>query len=95
MSDEGRKELSVAEAVAMLPETEMIHTFRPGIFVMIGCDWSRAEIIEAFEKYGVELSGPRATEMNHGVVFFDDSGAVFVATIPNNVSSGLATPLFN
>ena len=75
-----RKFLTPEEAEAMLPEGEYIHTFRGGSGIMIGADWKRESIIEAFKTRKPELSGQFATAMGHGIAFFDDNGALFVKT---------------
>ena len=87
MSEENERVILSPEAAeAMLPEGERIHTFRSNPSVaLIGCDWDRAEILKAFQTRKPELSGEQATAMGHGIVFFDDHGAVFVATLPNKV----------
>lgn len=83
MSENERVVLSPVEAEAMLPEGEMIHTFRQAGYALIGADWKRSEIIKAFQTRKPELSGEQATAMKHGIVFFDDHGAVFVETVAN------------
>jgi hypothetical protein len=75
-----RHKLSLSEAEAMLPEGDDIHTFRGGGAMLIGADWRRKQILCAIEKHGAELSGPTATAMRHGLVLFDDRGALFIAT---------------
>ena len=87
MSKEERVFLSPKEAEALLPEGEMIHTFRQASshssHTLFGADWERSELIKAFEKYKPELSGKQAAAMNHGIVFADEHGAVFVETVAN------------
>lgn len=73
--------LSPAEAEAMLPEYEVIHTFRQTGYILLGADVARAKILEAFQTFKPELSGENATAMGHGIVFFDDHGAMFVQTV--------------
>lgn len=79
-TDDDRKKLSLEEATVLLPDGDDIHTFRGGGGMLLGADWRRAKILEAIEKYGVELAGPTATAMKHGLVLFDDRGALFIAT---------------
>lgn len=79
MSEE-RIVLTKEQAKAMLPEGEVVHTFRGRAMMLIGVDWGRAEIIEAIEKYPVELSGPMATGMGHGMCLEDERGWLFIAT---------------
>jgi len=37
---------------------------------------------KAFADFKPELSGEQATNMKHGIVFFDGTGPVFVETVP-------------
>lgn len=75
-----RQKISLQEAEAMLPEGDDIHTFRNSSFMLIGADWRRKAILAAIKKHGVELSGPMATRMDHGLVLFDENGPLFIAT---------------
>ena len=80
MSEEDRVVLSFYQAVAMLPDKQEIHTFRLSRVALIGADWDRSEIISAIKKYGVELSGPNASGMGHGMVLTDSNGFLFIET---------------
>lgn len=73
-------ELTIEQAVGMLPEGEYVHTFRNPNGILIGGDWKRDELVETFNKFGVGLSGPQATAMKHGLVVKDDRGFLFVET---------------
>lgn len=69
---EQRVELTVDEALAMLPEGDTVHTFRnPGVGMMMGADWNRPaieeEILRAERR---ELTGGIAQSMGHGLVLF-------------------------
>jgi hypothetical protein len=79
MSEE-RIVLSPADAIALLPDGDMIHTFRQGGPCLIGADWEREKLIEALNKYEVEVTGEMAQSMNHGMAFQDEYGWVFVET---------------
>ncbi len=67
------------DAEAMLPAGNTVHTFREIQFerdgkyltVLMGIDRRKRDIIAAIEQFGCELSGPKATAMNHGLVLFD------------------------
>lgn len=81
--DDENVALNFSEAVAMLPESDRVHTFRGGGMILVGCDWDRDDILELFKKYGAELSGQTATSMGHGIVVMDDigdTGPLFVET---------------
>jgi hypothetical protein len=81
MADDERKRLTYEEAVSMLPDGKEIHTFRNTSGMLIGAHWSVNSILDAIGKYGSELSGPMATNMHHGIVLFDDAGALFIETM--------------
>lgn len=66
-----REPVPFAEAVAMLPEGPMVHTFRASPGMMLGADWDRQTVIGAMAECGVELAGPMATAMGHKLVLFD------------------------
>ena len=72
--------LTKDQALSMLGEGETIHTFRtPGTGLMVGCDWSRQNIISAIEDEDndCELGGPMCQRMNHGLIVHVD-GPLFV-----------------
>lgn len=74
-------ELSFDEAVALLPDRETVHTFLQGACVL-GADWTRDQTLEAIRERGVQLAGPIATEMHHGLVIteYDNLGSLFIET---------------
>lgn len=78
MTDE-REPLTLDEAVAMLPDGDEIHTFRSSPGMMLGADWPRDQIVAAMAECGVELAGPMATAMGHGLVVLDPK-PLFIAT---------------
>ena len=80
MDEDNPVYLTPEQAEAMLPEGDWIHTFRQAGPALIGADWIRSEIIDAFRKYKPELSGRTATAMKHGIVLEDKHGYLFVAT---------------
>ncbi len=80
--DNERKKLTPEEAIAMLPDDEMIHTFRqpsPWYPELLGCDWTREEIVELMRTGEPELSGEVATGLGHGLAVFA-GGWMFVET---------------
>jgi hypothetical protein len=81
--DDTPVEVSVEDAIAMLPEGEYVHTFRnPAAGMMIGCDWKRDAIIKAItESDHRQLTGPAATAMKHGLVINEGRSMLFVATL--------------
>lgn len=69
--------LTKEQALSMLGDDEQIHTFRSSPVAMIGCDWSRASIVEAINANECELGGPACQSMNHGLVIHVN-GPLFV-----------------
>ena len=84
VSDDGRISITYEQAQELMPDGEMIHTFlRSGIPMLIGADWHREDVENEIRKYGVELSGPTATAMKHGLVVIrdrKDGGPLFIQT---------------
>jgi len=79
---EDRKFVSPAEALALLPEGEDIHTFRSGSFALIGVDWRRESVENVLQKFPdkIEVAGSTARRMGHGLCVEDDKGFLFIAT---------------
>lgn len=75
-----RRVLTKEEAIAMLPDGDTIHTFRNPAGMLLGADWSRADVIKAIEQHEVELAGDTATQMKHGMVLHDGRGYLFIQT---------------
>jgi hypothetical protein len=74
-------ELSVEDALAMLPEGDYVHTFRNPGGMMVGADWTRENIIKAVtESDHRQLTGPMATSMGHGLAINEGGRILFVAT---------------
>lgn len=88
-----RHALGETEAVSMLPDGDMIHTFRCDNFNMLfGCDMDRSKIVELIQTIGAELSGPMATAMHHGIHIKHGGGnGLFVATREPEPESSLTT----
>lgn len=74
-----KEKIDIKKAIAMLPSSERVHTFRNSSMMLIGADWDKSDIIKAMEKYGVELSGEQAKSMNHGLVL-NDGTYLFIET---------------
>ena len=74
--------LTLEEAEGMISKEDRIHTLRQAGIALIGADWSREQIIEAFKTKKPQLSGKTATNMGHGIAFLDDNESpVFVETV--------------
>lgn len=77
------KLITVEQAIALLDGDEYVHTFRQAGFALLGADWGRAVLIDAMkaaEPDTLQLTGPAASAMGHGLCFADKHGYVFVAT---------------
>jgi hypothetical protein len=83
MSENTTKErvyLNAQEAIDMLADGPMIHTFRQAGYMLIGADMKRKKVVEKIKKYKPELSGEVASRMKHGIVLSDDKGVLFIRT---------------
>ena len=76
-------DLTVEQALAMLPDGDEIHTFRqPAVSVMVGADWERDELAEAIRSADRRvLTGEMATGMGHGMAIWS-GGWLFIETRP-------------
>ena len=76
--------LSAEQAEAMLADGEDVHAFvNPGVNVLLGADWGREEVLQYLKTAtSIELAGPAATRMKHGLAVHGDRGLVFFATKP-------------
>lgn len=73
--------LTPEQAESVLLKGDNIHTFRSGERILIGADWSRRSIIEAFNKNPdkIEIGGPSCKNMGHGlVVWTSENDPLFV-----------------
>lgn len=83
MCDDERIFLSKDAAIAFLPDKDGVHMVRSGWSgLILGCDISKDDAIEKIRNCKeVEVSGPVAQEMKHGLcVWFDDCDYVFFET---------------
>lgn len=83
MNNKKRTVISLEDAIAKLPDGDYVHTFRQAGFALIGADWDKNDLITAMSASEVELAGPQAAAMKHGIAFRDNFGFVFVATKPH------------
>lgn len=67
-----KKFITKEQAVYILPDGNLIHTFYQLGSSLVGADWSREEIIEKIQKSDIlELTGEIAKGMGHGLVAYD------------------------
>lgn len=71
--------IPLEEAVKLLPDGNSIHTFRnPGPAILVGADWSRAEILKALQRADeIHVTGEGAQGMGHGL-WIATGGGLFI-----------------
>lgn len=85
-----RKTVTFEEAVKLLPAGERIHTFRQAGPMMLGADHTREGLLAALKAApAIEITGPGAQAMKHGLAIHDDHGVLFIEA-GNADESGLA-----
>jgi len=70
------------EAKKRLPKGSRVHTFRESGFMKIGADWAKKDVLAAMKKHEISETGPMAQATNHGLVIRDESGYLFIETLP-------------
>lgn len=73
--------LTPEQAEDMLPAGDTVHTFMsraPNI--LLGADWSRADLIDKIKQCKCEISGQVAMSMGHGLAIHLPKGMLFVQT---------------
>lgn len=79
--DDERETLTFEEAVKRLPDGNYVHTYRQAGPILVGADHDRAALLEAMQKAdAIDVTGPSAQAMHHGLAIFDDLGALFIET---------------
>lgn len=78
-----RKILSFVEAVKLLPEGDTVHTFYNLPNMLVGADWSIAEVLKKLGEEGVriELTGGKAKETGHGMCVHPNKGTYYQSEI--------------
>ena len=78
---DAREFISFEEAEKRLPDGPEVHTFRQAGAMLLGADWERGGLLKAMrEAEAIELTGPAATAMHHGLAIQDERGLLFIAT---------------
>ena len=84
--------ITPGQAISVLPDGESIHTFYNPGFGLVGADWSRSDIIDKLNNSEIiELTGPAARKMNHGICAYDktakyQSDILFIETDETRLS---------
>jgi len=82
MSKDERVFVSYEQALKMLKPKGDIHTFRSGPGILIGAHWSRKDLKAALKAAKeIEVTGPQAQALNHGLAIFDKHGPLFIETV--------------
>ena len=69
------------DAVKLLPEGEFIHTFRQAGHALLGAGHDRESLLAAMRAAeSIEVTGPAAQAMDHGLALFDEHGVLFIET---------------
>ena len=80
MTDE-RELVSLEVAIGMLPNRAAVHTFRNAHIAIVGADWERESLIEAMRAAPfIEIAGPGAQALGHGLAITDKHGLLFIET---------------
>ena len=79
--DDDKELISLEDAIKRLPDGGMVHTFRQGGPCLIGADHERDRLIEAMRAApAIEVTGPQAQAMGHGLAICDEHGWLFIET---------------
>ena len=82
--------LTVEQAISVLPNTEMLHTFYNLPFGLIGADWDRKNLIKKIQGSDyLEMTGEQAQGMGHGLAVYNKNSKqkdiLFVETDMNKL----------
>jgi hypothetical protein len=81
MNDDQPEFVSYDDAVTMLPDGDTIHTFRGGGMILIGADWSRADLLDALRAApAIRPAGEMARSMKHGLAAVVGDSWLFIET---------------
>lgn len=83
MGEDQRVFLTYEQAEEMLPEGDHVHVVsNPSGGLMIGADWPRGDVLEAFRSGQPQLAGPMAAGAGHGIAMIHDGRRLFFKTRP-------------
>ena len=82
-----RFKLTTDEAVSILADGDEVHVFsNPGAGMLLGADWSRADVLREIAENKPELTGPTMAEMGHGLCI-NLKRRLFAATDPAKLAA--------
>ena len=83
MGQDEKRFITVEEAIGLLNDGDIIHTFRnPGANTLVGFDSSRKFVLDAIVTYSdtLQIGGVQCRKMKHGLVVKDDISWLFIET---------------
>lgn len=71
--EEEPRKVPFNEATKMIGDGSEIHTLvqAHGTIILLGANWPRKDILEAFKKHGVHEVGENGQKLGHGLAFWD------------------------
>ncbi len=85
-----REVVSREQANARMPSGEYVHTFQQVGGILLGCDMKRDEILAYADQGRLELSGPSAEAIKHGLcILAAGMRPTFVETKENDVEQNM------
>jgi len=72
--------LEYDESVKFIPKGKKIHTFTNAGPALLGSDWNRKDVIKLLKEHKVEVAGPAAQAMKHGLCVDRNGMNLFLAT---------------
>ena len=85
--DDEKEVIAFDDAAKLLPDAEQVHTFRQAGSIILGADWDKTSLLDAMRKAPeIQVTGPQAQAMKHGLCIVDDHGPLFIET-PNKQSA--------
>lgn len=68
-----RRYITAEEAISLLPEAELIHTFYNMANTLLGADWERQKVIDLLRSAdNIEITGEHAKSINHGLAAYSN-----------------------
>jgi len=68
------------QLLAMIRPGKHVHVYCGTTGLLLGADWPRKKLLAHIKKYGLQLSGPEATALGHGLCLHDGRTWLFIAT---------------
>lgn len=75
--------LTYDQAVSVLPDGDMIHTYYSVPNTLLGADWSRNDVLDVIRKGNPQIGGKMCRDSGHGLVVFTGTGPLFIKAMPD------------